>query len=96
MSAVEQMEREPMDDFTAVFNNHVNNADKRAREIMKKKCPGWLKRVRDREKSGGGIMAIFKTPKHRAFARYAALVQHFVNESAPASEQQASGRRVIR
>jgi hypothetical protein len=71
--------REPMDPFVAVFNEHVNNAGRRARKEMREKCPSYLARVLKRKREGGGIMAIFEPPYYRAFHRYALLVQAFVN-----------------
>ncbi len=78
-------ETEKMDAFTAVFNGHINNAHRRARDAMGRECPGYLAKVLKREKDGNGIMAIFHPPysksgkPFRAFTRYAELVRLFVN-----------------
>lgn len=82
-----------MDAFTAVFNGHINNADRRARDAMARECPGYLARVLKTEKDGGGIMAIFNAPlsksykPYRAFERYAELVKLFVNHGGGDGEQ---------
>lgn len=43
----------------AVFNNHVNEADKRARLFMSVVCPSFLKEVETMEKKENGIMGLF-------------------------------------
>lgn len=78
------MSHAPMSAFDAVFNGHINNAHRRAYAMMRKECPTYLAKVKARARLGGGIMAIFSapTPYPRAYWRYAALVQRFVNETA--------------
>jgi len=75
-----------MDIYFAVFNGYINDADRRARQVMSKECPSFLARVEKIERDGRGIMAIFehkyRFPPDRAVKRYAELVQEFVNEAA--------------
>ena len=76
----ETPEREPMSIPFAVFNGHINDADKRAREVMRAECPQWLDEVEAIEREGNGIMAIFDAyDPSPAVNRYACLVQDFVN-----------------
>ena len=76
---------EKMNTIFAVFNGHVNEADRLAREVMRKRCPVWLERVEMIEREGGGIMAIFSNihtfPIRPWTRRYADLVTQFVNEN---------------
>lgn len=79
--------------FLAVFNGHVNDADKRARDHLARGPQGrrWLQEIERLEAEGKGIMYIFDH-KHRrgrgknwlppvAVRRYVSLVTKFVNES---------------
>lgn len=63
----------------AVFNLHINDADQRARKVLKKTDPHWLKTIEKIEKKEGGIMAVMNHPKSPAVAAYVALVTLFVN-----------------
>lgn len=63
----------------AVFNNHVNNADKRARDLMRRACPDLLKEVETIEREEGGIMGIFSRQITTATELYADLVTGYVN-----------------
>jgi hypothetical protein len=73
-----------MDPGFAVFNGHINNADKRARAFMAKRCPTYLARVEALEREGCGIMYLFHvcgaTWGDVAARRYILLVTGFVNE----------------
>lgn len=64
----------------AVFNGHVNDADKRSRALMRALMPEWLEAVERIESDGNGIMAIFQVEIEPATAAYTALVTAFVNE----------------
>lgn len=70
--------------FFAVFNGHKNDADRRARALMKVICPKQLETVEALEGIGGGIMAIFNAEPCTATTIYAALVAAYVNEDKPA------------
>ena len=74
------MSTEILDGYLSVFNNHVNNADQKARAVMRQLCPAFLEQVEDIEKEGNGIMAIFQQSPSAATAYYVAMVQYFVNE----------------
>lgn len=82
--------RERMSPGFAVFNGHVNDADKRARAVMSKRCPVYLARVEAIEREGNGIMHLFDvcgpTWGPKAGRRYIELVTRFVNEDAIAME----------
>jgi hypothetical protein len=69
-----------MDLQFSVFNGHVNDADKRARELMKTIASDWLEEVEKIEKEGDGIMAIFNTQATLASICYASIVAAYVNE----------------
>lgn len=71
---------------TAVFNNHVNDADNRARAIMRDFMPNWLQELEAVERDGNGIMHIFNVKATPATAAYAALVTAFVNENRKTKE----------
>lgn len=73
------MSREYMTPGFAVFNGHVNDADKRARAALKKMSPEWFDRLVEIEKEGNGIMHIFNVDIEPATAAYAALVTFIVN-----------------
>lgn len=64
----------------AVFNQHCNDAGDRAMAILDEFYPSWGKEVRDIEKKGNGIMAIFDEKPIPATAAYTMLVTAFVNE----------------
>jgi hypothetical protein len=64
----------------SVFNGHVNDADKRARELMKWIAADWLDDVEKIEKDGDGIMAIFNQDATLATICYSSIVAAYVNE----------------
>ena len=64
----------------SVFNGHINDADKRARQVMKDYFPEQLKVVEEVEKKGGGIMAIFQQEPLLETMAYVVLVTAFANE----------------
>jgi hypothetical protein len=66
----------------AVFNGHINDADARARRVLREQGMGqWLSEVETIEHTNGGIMAIFNREPTAATAAYVALVTAFVNET---------------
>jgi len=72
---------EPMSPYFSVFNGHCNQADKRARAIMKAVAPESLEEVERVEKTGDGIMAVFQNSPTQALAMYVGMVTGFVNEN---------------
>ncbi len=72
----------------AVFNGHLNDADKRARRVMREgsaRRRRWIATVERIEREGDGIMAIFQRrycgPRDLpAVKEYVRLVTKFVNE----------------
>ncbi len=85
---------EPMSPFLAVFNGHVNNADKRARAHLARTVRGrvWLKQVEDIEAERKGIMGIFDDwTKPTGVRRYIKLVTKFVNENRPSTTSDLGG-----
>ncbi|GAG91020.1 unnamed protein product, partial [marine sediment metagenome] len=72
-----------MDVKFSVFNQHINNAEQRTREIMRGIAPKYLMRVDDIKRKGNGIMAIFEySPSDEpATMMYASMVAAFVNDS---------------
>lgn len=69
-----------VDVYSAVFNGHVNDANKRAMEVLDKHFPDLASEIRALDAKHNGIMGIFRmedelTP---AIAAYAALVTAFV------------------
>jgi hypothetical protein len=76
--------KERMSAFIAVFNSHVNNADERARALMKEFFPEQLAEVEAMEVEGkkyaDGIMTIFNLGVSPAIMLYVGLVTAFVNE----------------
>lgn len=81
MCTVSRHDPERLSLSLALFNNHVNNADRRARDLMRKLMPVWLEEVERVEKKGNGIMYVFMAGYTPATAAYAALVTAFVNEN---------------
>lgn len=69
-----------MDPGFAVFNGHVNNADRRARDLMRRWFKSSLAEVEAIEEKNNGIMAIFHNDPTPAVLAYVALVTAFVNE----------------
>lgn len=63
----------------AVFNGHVNDADKKARAIMQVICPDKLARVEEIEEEGNGIMHIFNVEPEPATLVYCGMVAGIVN-----------------
>jgi hypothetical protein len=72
--------KERMSPNFAVFNLHVNDAGRRAEDVMRHAMPKYLERVKELETEGNGIMHIFNVPVEPATAAYIALVTAFVNE----------------
>ncbi len=72
-----------MDVKFSVFNQHINNAEKRTRKIMRGIAPKYLRRVDYIKRKGGGIMAIFDySPSDEpATMMYARMVAAFVNDT---------------
>ena len=64
----------------AVFNGHVNKADEKARALMRRYSPDYLKRVEKLEREGNGIMHIFNVKPTPATKMYTLLVMAFANE----------------
>ncbi len=81
-----------MDVQFSVFNQHINNAEKRTRKIMRKIAPKYLRRVDYIKRNSGGIMAIFDySPSDEpATMMYASMVTAFVNS--PRSPQKAKAK----
>lgn len=72
--------RELMDLHFSVFNGHVNDANKRARELMRAIAPDWLEKVEEIETKGNGIMAIFDQNVTVEVMMYCSMVAAYVNE----------------
>jgi hypothetical protein len=70
---------ELMDPGFAVFNQHVNDAGKRALKILESQFPSFVEEVKKAEEEG--IMVIFNEKPTPATAAYVALVTAFVNEN---------------
>lgn len=65
----------------AVFNCHVNDAEKRAKQIMGLICPKLLEELEDMIKQGNnGILVIFDSKPTQATMVYIMLVNAFVLE----------------
>lgn len=64
----------------AVFNGHVNNADQRARTLMRAITPKLLAEVESLEQAEYGIMAIFNHEPTTATSVYSAMVTAYANE----------------
>jgi len=67
-----------MDVYFSVFNQHKNNAEKRALKVMKDNFPNLYKEIKKAQKEG--IMVIFKQEPTEASLMYSALITAFVNE----------------
>ncbi len=67
----------------AVFNNHVNDADKRAKALLAEFAPKLAEEIEAAENIG--IMSIFAEEATNATAAYAWLVTAFVNENREAT-----------
>lgn len=80
------MTKHPLTPRWAVFNGHINDADKRARALMAAVAPEWLTRLEKVESETGGIMGIFNRNAELATTFYAALVTGYVNEERAAPE----------
>jgi hypothetical protein len=63
-----------------VFNCHVNDADKRARETLAISYPTFLEEVEKIEEEENGIMGIFHREPTQATMAYTILVTAFVCE----------------
>ena len=70
----------PLDPGFSVFNGHVNDADTKARALMRQFWPHYLEEVESLEKAEGGIMAIFNHPPTPATLTYTAIVTAYVND----------------
>jgi hypothetical protein len=64
----------------ALFNEHANDANVRARKLMTFVCPKWLEEVDKMSDEGGGIMALLNDEPTPATAFYIALITAYVNE----------------
>lgn len=72
---------EVMDLHFSVFNGHKNDADKRARDLMRSIAPDWLEKVEEIETKGNGIMAIFDQNVSVEVIMYCSIVAAYVNEN---------------
>ena len=78
---VEKKEKDrKMGSMVAVFNQHINDAGKRALKVMEENYPLAYARVVEIEKQEHGIMGIFHQLPEEATMMYVALVTAFVNE----------------
>lgn len=66
------------DSYEALFNCHINNAQKRTEKVMKKHFSDWLKEIKSIEKKNG-LMAIMQTSPTPATACYIGLITYLVN-----------------
>lgn len=74
-------DREPMDLYFAVFNEHINQAGKRAvKDVRRKFGTDGEKAIKALRKSG--IMVIFKSKPTPLTEFYAERVKQYVNEGA--------------
>jgi hypothetical protein len=64
----------------SVFNGHVNDANARARALMRVLDPSLLEEVETIEREGNGIMAVFNVAPTTATILFSALVCAYVNE----------------
>lgn len=72
---------EKLSPYFAVFNGHVNEADKRARAFLaENSLTTWLEEIKAMEAKENGIMALFNHEPTAATGAYVALVTLFVNE----------------
>jgi len=69
-----------MDCYNSVFNCHINDADKRARKLLKKVYPAVAKEIKRIKKKHNGIMGIFKEPPSPSIYLYVGMVTAFVNQ----------------
>ena len=72
--------RKKMDPYFAIFNGHVNDADKQARSFLAEHFTGSIEEVERIEKKHNGIMGIFKESPNIHTNAYVALVTYLVNE----------------
>ena len=73
-------EREQLSPAFSVFNNHANDADKKARACLNEYFNGSLEELERIEKKHNGIMGIFDEKPNIHTAAYVALVTYIVNE----------------
>lgn len=76
---MEDMKVTPMTPSFALFNSHVNDADKKARAILACIAPDKLKRIKKLEKEGKGIMHILNVEPEAATVAFIWLVTALVN-----------------
>lgn len=75
------MAREKMSVSFSLFNYHVNNANRRARRVMRDMGKEkWVRQINRLSSKGGGIMYILQVPVSPAIACYLGLIVAFVNE----------------
>lgn len=74
-----EFKENPNDYYFSVFNQHINGAEDRAKELMALICPNYLKRVEEIEESHNGIMGIFNQEPEPATIAYASIVTAIVN-----------------
>ena len=79
VNKVFKITKDPMTIDEAVFNGHINGADKFTRKLMAKVFPEHLERLKEIEKEGNGIMHIFNVPLEPATTFYAVMVTALVN-----------------
>ena len=68
-----------LDTYFAVFNQHIDGAQAKTREIMGREFPALLHRVDEIDREGKGIMAIFGHAPEAATLLYAGLIAAHVN-----------------
>ena len=72
------MSVERMSPFFAVFNNHVNDAGKKALSLMEEFFPALYEEMKKADDEG--IMVIFEAEQTKAAMVYVAMVTALVNE----------------
>ncbi len=72
------MSSKRMDVNFSLFNNHVNDAGKRAMKVLKDNFPDFYKEIKKADEVG--IMSLFNVEPTKAALVYVALVTAFVNK----------------
>lgn len=81
------MDNEMLSVYFSVFNQHINDADKKAKNAFIKRFGtfAWHQQMKPFEKVG--IMSVFKSAPTQFTTYYINMVHHFVNENTSLTEK---------
>jgi hypothetical protein len=84
------MDNEMLNVYFAVFNRHINDAGKKAKDAFIKRygALAWHQQMKPFERAG--IMSVFQSAPNQFTTYYTDMVHYFVNEKTSLTEKDAN------